>query len=71
MAYLHWRIGTRMPIRVWISVPKMGTVAIGDPDPDWNLSLSPCDGNNVCTVQCGHYVWSPNPSHDPILCLAM
>ena len=31
---------------------KIGTVTIGDLDQ--NLSLSLCDGNNFCTVQCSH-----------------
>ena len=33
MAYLHCRTWTQIPIRVWISVSKMGTVVIGDPSP--------------------------------------
>ena len=38
MAYLHCRTWTRIPIRVWISVSKMGTVVIGDPSPDRDRS---------------------------------
>ena len=30
MAYLHVRTQTSIRIYIWISVPKMGTVAIGD-----------------------------------------
>ena len=41
-------------MRVWISVPKMVIVTIGDLDLDWNPSLSLCNVNTFCTVQCSH-----------------
>ena len=48
-----------------IRPPKIGTVIIGDPDLNWNSSLSPCNGNTLdcfCTVPCIHQVWCLNPS---------
>ena len=30
-------------------------------DSDWNPSLSLCNGNSFCTLQCNHLVWSLNP----------
>ena len=50
------------PDQVRLSVPKMGTVTMGDLDPDWNPSLSPCNVNSFSTAQCSHRVWSPNLS---------
>ena len=37
-----------------IYIPKIGTLMIGDLDPDWNQSSSMCNGNSFCTVQCSH-----------------
>ena len=36
MAYLHCQTRTQMPTQVWITIPKMGTVMIRDPNLDWN-----------------------------------
>ena len=41
--------------------PKIGIIMFGDPDPDWNRSQSPCNGNSFCIVQCSRQIWSPNP----------
>ena len=40
MAYLCCRTGTRIPIQVWISVLKMGTVVIGNLSPNQNSNRS-------------------------------
>ena len=56
LTYIHCRTRTLILIRVWTSIPKMGTVMIGDKDPDRNLSPSLCHVNSFCTVQCVH-VW--------------
>ena len=42
------RTRTPIPIRVRMSVVKMGAVTIRDLDPDWNLSV--CNGNSVCLL---------------------
>ena len=54
MAYLRRRIRTRTPIRVQISVPKMGPVTIVDPDLDQNPSpcLAVSGQYNVHVRQC-------------------
>ena len=54
MAYLRYRTRTWIAIRVRISIPKMGTIAIGDPSPDRDPNLSLCNGNSFCTIQCSH-----------------
>ena len=53
-----------MPIWVRISVPKIGTVTIGDPDPDWNLT--PFNGNSLESVS--GQLWGPGGFGYMILC---
>ena len=57
MAYLHCQTRIQIPIRVWISIPKIGTVVIRDSDPDHNLSLSLCNSNSFCAIQFSHQVF--------------
>ena len=61
LKYLHCRTRIWTPIRVQISISKMGTVTINDPDLDRNQSPSSSNENSFCTVQCSHRVWSLNP----------
>ena len=54
MAYLHCRTRTLIPIWLGISVPKMGTAIIGNPNLGGDSNLSPCNVNMFYIVQCSH-----------------
>ena len=53
------------------SVPKMGTVVIGDPSPDKDPKSSLSNVNMFCMVQCGHQVFNRSPSRNLNPYLAM
>ena len=47
-----------------------GTDSDSDPIPvvgsfDWNLNLTNVQCENLCIVQCSHWVWSPNLNLNP------
>ena len=59
MAYLHYRTLTLISIQVQITVPKMGTLEIGDLSSGRGPNCSLCNRDSFHTLQCSHGIWNP------------